>query len=200
MKTVKRKSTNVSEPPSAEGSSNNADVREERIVNKTVVRIQEIMMQSGFIKNNDNSDKTAAKAILQNQNPMKGKNNKNHNRKMAQLIVNDLSETTIYKPAIKVAAKESSQKRKSWSSEEELITSNKSMNKMVDNNDNDLINNFITECRIQDEVRRREPFDNHPRPSTSGFQPRCLDMNRGNETTRPRPVILSPEQRADQII
>ena len=124
--------------------------REERIVNKTVARLQEIMMKGGYLNNDRNRGK--------DENTFHASQN----------VSGSPSESTIYKLAVQPASvananKIDENKRKSLSSEEGdngVTLGVLDGGDLVDNAN--LIENFISECRVavQEDVQ----------PSTSGYR------------------------------
>ena len=147
--TRKRKATSQGEKEDSE--------REDRIVNKTVARLQAIMSQGGYMinQNNQQADVNYAK---------RGKN--------VELLnpSNSPSESTIYKVAVQPAVTpgmegrgRNTQKRKSSSSEEgdELDNDHVNTDNLLVNSN--FIENFISECCVAMNTDQNMP-------STSGYQ------------------------------
>ena len=161
-KTMKAKESKEQKAGSAKKRKSSSVAREEdleqedRIVNKTMARLQAIMTQGRYIMG-QNKTSTVVEA-------KRGKGDENLN------LSNSPSESMIYKVAVQPAVMASSEKRsaefnkrKSSSSEEgEELENENPENLLVNSN---FIENFISECRVANVADH-----NREMPSTSGYQ------------------------------
>ena len=156
--------------------------KEERLINKMVERLQQIMMQGGFMARGS-----------------RGK----HNLKKSELVVSP-SEAMVYKTAVKPA------NRCSSSSEEGAVEIENSSDEIMGESDSslektNLIDSFIAECRAEEQHRMRDEGFLQDREPERGIDDRTRDRDRplasgfNRESTR-QPPPLMPEQRTDRII
>ena len=184
--------------------------KEERLINKTVAKLQQIMMQNGLLAT---APQQQQQIRMQDAEPrpmtrktgkstFKGKNRgdgeKNETTNIT--VINSPSESTIYQTAVQPSH---NRDRNSSSSEEAINTSDENLS---GDYSQDLIENFISDCRVNDEDRRRSERKQHeqPQPSTSGYRP---GNNPARENTSDRrevrplpPPPQTADERADQIV
>ena len=177
--------------------------REERIVNKTVERLQVLMAQSGYF--NTQATTTVVEETQKPTSTNKGRVNDpaekgkilNRGNDGAPVVIDSPSESTVYQTVIQ-PNQALENKRDSSSSDDNVInTSDETVSpERMDNRD--LIEHFIAECRVNEEQKRND------RPSTS----KVANHGTGRETMKtvgnqeyrlPAPTMTADE-RAAQLI